>query len=406
LTDARRPRRAMTTRPAGPSRLRAWVLAARPRTLTAAAAPVLLGTGLAAARDAHRLGPALAALLGALLIQVGTNLANDYYDHVRGGDTPDRIGPLRVTQAGLIPPGRYGTAPSGCWGRPWWWGSIWPGWGGGPSWWWGSCRWRAPWPTPGDPFLWPTTAWGTCSCSSSSGWWRWGEPIGSRLLGLPPDVLLAGAGMGALSTAILVVNNLRDLETDRRAGKRTLAVRLGRPWTKAEFVALLVAGFAVPLVGVRSVRMASPDAGVASGRGSALEGRSGGHGLSPLVRLHRPRGSHPALLGSHGPGRRALRTSPGSGPGGGLKQLVMSPAASAAVHPPDPPCREFDATGPGLGAALPTAASVSGPEGGGGGGGSGGGGTAGPAVTVVLAAVIVDASAPVGRPWPWHSLPL
>ena len=87
-----------------PSRLQAWILASRPRTLTAAAAPVFLGTGLAVGRGAFALYPALAALLGALLIQIGTNLANDYYDHVRGGDTEDRVGPLRVTQAGLIPP--------------------------------------------------------------------------------------------------------------------------------------------------------------------------------------------------------------------------------------------------------------------------------------------------------------
>ena len=85
-------------------RARIWLLAARPRTLTAAAAPVLLGTGLALGRGGFRFGPALAALLGALLIQVGTNLANDYYDHLRGGDGEDRVGPLRVTQAGLLPP--------------------------------------------------------------------------------------------------------------------------------------------------------------------------------------------------------------------------------------------------------------------------------------------------------------
>jgi 1,4-dihydroxy-2-naphthoate octaprenyltransferase len=84
--------------------LRAWVLAARPKTLTAAAAPVLVGTGLAAYLAEIATVPAAAALLGALLIQVGTNLANDYYDFVRGGDTEDRIGPVRVTQAGLISP--------------------------------------------------------------------------------------------------------------------------------------------------------------------------------------------------------------------------------------------------------------------------------------------------------------
>lgn len=239
----------MTTRPAGPSRLRAWVLASRPRTLTAAAAPVLLGTGLAAARDAHRPGPALAALLGALLIQVGTNLANDYYDHVRGGDTPDRIGPLRVTQAGLIPPGTVRNGAFGVLGAALVVG-IYLAWVGG-------------WPIvvvgllslacavayTGGPFPLAYHGLGDVFVFVFFGLVAVGGTYWVQAPGLPPDVILAGAGMGALSTAILVVNNLRDLETDRRAGKRTLAVRLGRPWTKAEFVALLVAGFAVPPVG-------------------------------------------------------------------------------------------------------------------------------------------------------------
>ena len=86
------------------SRRRAWVLASRPRTLTAAAAPVLLGSGLAWNRGEFAPGPAGAALVGALLIQIGTNLANDYYDHVRGGDTEDRVGPIRAAQGGLLPP--------------------------------------------------------------------------------------------------------------------------------------------------------------------------------------------------------------------------------------------------------------------------------------------------------------
>ena len=86
------------------TRLQAWVLAARPKTLTAAVAPVLVGTGLAAHDGALAILPAAAALLGAVLIQIGTNLANDYYDFVRGADTEDRVGPIRVTQAGLLSP--------------------------------------------------------------------------------------------------------------------------------------------------------------------------------------------------------------------------------------------------------------------------------------------------------------
>src|SRR5690606_18267977 len=86
------------------SRARAWVLAARPKTLTAALAPVLAGTGLAVHHGVARFGPAMAALVGAALIQIGTNFANDYYDFVRGTDTEERVGPMRVTQAGILRP--------------------------------------------------------------------------------------------------------------------------------------------------------------------------------------------------------------------------------------------------------------------------------------------------------------
>ena len=81
-----------------------WLLAIRPKTLTAGAVPVFVGTGLAFGEGHGRLLPALAALAGALLIQIGTNLVNDYYDFIRGADTAERQGPVRVTQAGLIRP--------------------------------------------------------------------------------------------------------------------------------------------------------------------------------------------------------------------------------------------------------------------------------------------------------------
>jgi 1,4-dihydroxy-2-naphthoate polyprenyltransferase len=232
------------------NRFRAWVLAARPRTLTAAAAPVLLGTGLAMARDAHRLGPALAALLGALLIQVGTNLANDYYDHVRGGDTPERIGPLRVTQAGLLPPNTVRNGAFGVLGAALVVG-IYLAWVGG-------------WPIvvvglaslmcavayTGGPFPLAYNGLGDLFVFVFFGLVAVGGTYWVQALSFDAQVLLAGAGMGALATAILVVNNLRDLDTDGRAGKRTMAVRLGRSWTKVEFGLLLAAGFAVPPVGV------------------------------------------------------------------------------------------------------------------------------------------------------------
>ncbi|HEV7882088.1 MAG TPA: 1,4-dihydroxy-2-naphthoate polyprenyltransferase, partial [Solirubrobacteraceae bacterium] len=84
--------------------MRIWLMAARVRTLPAAVAPVLVGTSVAVQQGVFRAGAFVAALLGALLIQIGTNLANDYSDARRGADAEDRVGPVRVTAGGLVPP--------------------------------------------------------------------------------------------------------------------------------------------------------------------------------------------------------------------------------------------------------------------------------------------------------------
>ncbi|HKJ02011.1 MAG TPA: 1,4-dihydroxy-2-naphthoate polyprenyltransferase [Longimicrobiales bacterium] len=229
--------------------LRHWVLAARPKTLTAAAAPVVAGTGLAAFHGGASALPALAALVGALLIQVATNLANDYYDFVRGGDTVERVGPVRVTQAGLLAPasvkrGMLLTLAAallvGCY-------LVWVGglpivviglaslacavlYTGGPY--------PLAYHGLGDAFVF--VFFGLVAVSGT---------VYVQLLAWPPDALLAGAAMGALSTAILVVNNLRDLPTDAKAGKRTLAVRLGLGGTRAEYLLMLAVAAAVPVAG-------------------------------------------------------------------------------------------------------------------------------------------------------------
>ena len=231
-------------------RRKAWVTASRPRTLTAAAAPVVLGTGLAIGRDGFRFGPALAALLGALLIQIGTNLANDYYDHLRGGDTEDRVGPIRVSQAGIIPPEMVRNGAFLVLGLALLLGSylVWVG--GAPVVLIGVTSLVCAVAYTGGPFPLAYHGLGDLFVFVFFGLVAVGGTYWVQVLDFGPEVLLAGVGIGALATAILVVNNLRDIETDARAGKRTLAVRIGLTGTKVEFALLLVLGFAVPFLGV------------------------------------------------------------------------------------------------------------------------------------------------------------
>ena len=235
------------------TRTRAWILATRPRTLTAASAPVVAGTGFAASDGVFAMGPAIAALVGALLIQIGTNLANDYYDFIKGGDTAERVGPIRVTQAGLLSPKAV---------------------------WWGMAL------TLGAAFLtgvylvavggWPVLVIGLLSLLFAVAYTGGPYPLSYHGLGdvavflffglaatattyyvqaltWSPGALLAGVGMGAFSTAILVVNNLRDRETDGAAGKRTLAVRFGDRFTVGQYVVCLAVAAAVPVAGIASL---------------------------------------------------------------------------------------------------------------------------------------------------------
>ena len=232
------------------SRPKAWVLAARPRTLIAAVAPVLVGTGIAIGHEVFMPLPAIAALLGALLIQIGTNLANDYYDYGRGGDTADRIGPIRVTQAGLIPPeqvrlGTYVTlglaALVGAY-------LVWVG--GWPILFIGVFSLACAVGYTGGPYPLAYHGLGDLFVFVFFGLIAVGGTYYVQALEFPLELLLAGAAMGALNTAILVVNNLRDIDTDARAGKRTVAVVVGRRGTKVELTLLLALAFSAAPVGI------------------------------------------------------------------------------------------------------------------------------------------------------------
>ncbi|MCU0675261.1 MAG: 1,4-dihydroxy-2-naphthoate polyprenyltransferase [Myxococcota bacterium] len=230
-----------------PGSLRAWVLAARPQTLSAAFVPVAVGTAVAHVAGGVVWLPALAALLGAFLLQIGTNFANDVFDHEKGADTEARLGPTRAASSGLLTPralyvgmivsfglalavGVYLIAVAG----------------------------------------WPILAIGIASILSGIAYTGGPYPLGYHGLGdvfvmiffgfvavcgtayvqldaVPRDAWIASVPVGALATAILVVNNVRDRVTDVHAGKRTLAVRFGRRAGEAEYLLLLVASYAAPI---------------------------------------------------------------------------------------------------------------------------------------------------------------
>jgi 1,4-dihydroxy-2-naphthoate octaprenyltransferase len=228
--------------------MRIWLMAARPRTLPAAIAPVLVGTSLAIRLGRFHALAFVAALLGAMLIQIGTNLSNDYSDARRGADADDRLGPVRVTAGGLLPPrqvlvatyvtfalavlvGVYLIAVAG-------WvllavgaASILAGvlYTGGPR----------PYGYEGLGEVFVFLFFGIVAVTGSYFVQRRNLPWEAFVLAIPVGLLIA---------AILVVNNIRDIESDRRAGKLTLAVRMGRRATRALFVAMLLGAFASGLV--------------------------------------------------------------------------------------------------------------------------------------------------------------
>jgi 1,4-dihydroxy-2-naphthoate octaprenyltransferase len=229
--------------------MRLWLMAARPRTLPAAIAPVLVGTAAAVERvDGIRVGAFIAALVGSIFIQIGTNLANDYSDARRGADTADRLGPVRVTSSGLVAPRRVLIATwiafavavaAGIYlatvagvvilivGAA----SILAGvlYTGGPR----------PYGYAGLGELFVFLFFGLVAVNGSY------YVQLERLDWLPFGLSVA---VGCLATAILVVNNVRDVDTDRRAGKMTLAVRLGRQRTRNLYATLIGAAFvAVPV---------------------------------------------------------------------------------------------------------------------------------------------------------------
>ena len=232
----------------GITRRQAWVLAARPKTLPAALSPVIVGTALAYADDGFAWLPALAAALGALLLQILSNFANDYSDFFRGADTPDRLGPTRVTSAGLITPAEMRVAIIGVIGLSALVGLYLVAVGGWPILLIGVAAIAAALAYTGGPFPFGYYGLGEFFVFLFFGVAAVCGTYYVQTLTLTSAVVTASFAVGALVTAILVVNNYRDIDTDRRAGKRTMAVRLGRRGAQVEYAALLVLAFILPVV--------------------------------------------------------------------------------------------------------------------------------------------------------------
>lgn len=228
--------------------VQAWLLAIRPKTLPAAVAPVVLGLAVATRLGPIAVGPAIATLFAALMLQIASNLANDVFDHERGADQPDRVGPTRVVSSGLISAsdvkwvltivllaalaaGAYLVGVAGV----------------------------------------TVAVIGLTAAVAAVAYTAGPYPLAYHGLGevfvfvffgpvavagtvfvqfqqIPTLAWLAGASQGALAVNILVVNNLRDRGDDERAGKRTLAVRFGERFCTAQYASLLAVAYLVPIV--------------------------------------------------------------------------------------------------------------------------------------------------------------
>lgn len=231
-----------------PSTFRIWLLASRPKTLPAALVPVLVGSAFAARAGALNWGAAALCLAFALLVQIGTNFANDYFDYVQGADTAQRVGPARAVASGWVTPAAMRWAMAAVFAVALGVGLGLIPYGG----WWllplgvlsivcGIAYTGGPYPLGyhglGDVFVF--LFFGLVAV---------GATFWVQARALSADVLLAAAAVGALAANILVANNYRDRVTDAASGKRTLVVRLGERAGRVQYGLSVLLSAAVPVV--------------------------------------------------------------------------------------------------------------------------------------------------------------
>lgn len=231
-----------------PSAVGAWFLAVRPKTLVAGVVPVAVGSAVAL-RDGHfHALAAFAALVGALLLQVGTNLANDYYDFKRGADTADRLGPPRATQQGWLAPRSVLVGALACFGAAFLVGLYLVSVGGPPILVIGLASIVAGLAYTAGPFPLAYNGLGDVFVLVFFGFVAVGGTYFVQAQAVSAVSLWSALPVGLLGVALLAVNNTRDATTDAAAGKRTLVVRFGPGFGRAEWLACVVASALVPVV--------------------------------------------------------------------------------------------------------------------------------------------------------------
>jgi 1,4-dihydroxy-2-naphthoate octaprenyltransferase len=267
-----------------------WIRAARPATLTAALTPVLVGSATASASGGFRPDVLVAALVGAILIQIGANFANDVFDFQKGADHPGRLGPPRAVATGALTERQMLSAMAAVFLCATACGLYLVGIGGALVVGAGLASIVAALTYVGGPWPYGYRGLGDVACFLFFG----AVPIATldwlHRGAIGPAALLACVPVGALITAILVVNNLRDIDEDRAAGKRTLAVRLGPAGTRREWSLLVAVAYAAVTTGA-ALGFWSAAAGLLpllsaphAWRLRARLGASTGRALNPLLR--------------------------------------------------------------------------------------------------------------------------